>query len=261
MSILKDTKLKGPIGRVYPIAIFFLYFLILIEVIITGYKFPVYSSWLFGAMFMIVGAMQFLRSGLWVHLALGILIGTCTWHSMAVYKTEIFSAASYLIHFMLLVMFIVFTWSLLFGHDKFESNARRLFKLASESIVEVSAGYTDRPYSAGKSSISNDDLIGFARFMKNRRIAMPHHSEQGLYLMFSMGRSVLTHPEPNALSYVLFGRSGDLSIHVSEFDYKQYKQKVTFDQLCNSLAKVFNRFSEYYVNGNEGRIVDELKEV
>ena len=241
MNLLKDSKLKGPIGRVYPIAIFFLYILVMIEIIVTKYQFPVYSAWLFGAMFIIVGTIQFIRSGLWVHLVLGILIGTCTWHSMAVYNTSIFSAATYLIHFVLLAMFIIFGWSVLFGHDKYESNARRLFKLASESLVDVSNGFT--------------------RYLKNKRIAMPHFSEQGLYFMFSMGRSVLTYPDPQKVSYVLFSKSGNLTVHVSEFDYKQYHEKITFDQLCNSLGDVYKRFEKYWANGNERRILDEIRNV
>jgi hypothetical protein len=261
MSLLKDTKLKGPIGRVYPIAIFFLYILVMIEIIVTSYQFPVYSAWLFGAMFIIVGTIQFIRSGLWVHLVLGILIGTCTWHSMAIYNTSIFSVATYLIHFVLLAMFIIFGWSVLFGHDKYESNARRLFKLASESLVDVSNGFTDRPYLAGKSSISNDELKGFARYLKSKKIAMPHFSEQGLYLMFSMGRSVLTNPDPQKVSYVLFSKSGNMTVHVSEFDYKQYHEKITFDQLCNSLGDVYKRFEKYWANGNERRILDEIRNV
>jgi len=261
MSMLRDSKLKGPIGRVYPIAIFFLFILVMIEIIVSGYMFPFYTVWLFGTVFIVMGIIQFIRSRLWVHLVFGILVGTSTWHSLAIYRPDIFSAATYLLNVVLVAMFLVFTWKLIHGHDKFESNARRLFKLASESLVDVSNGYTNRPYSAGKSSISNEEVKGFARYLKSKWIAMPQFTDQGLYLIFSMGISVLVHPEPQEVSYVLLSKNGNMTVHISEFDYKQYREKITFDQLCDSIGNIYKQFEKYYADGNENRILDELKNV
>jgi len=71
----------------------------------------------------------------------------------------------------------------------------------------------------------------------------------------------MLNPEPKEVSYVLFGKDGDLSVHVAAFDYKQYTMRFTFDQLCGSLGNTMQRFMEYYKEGHEERIINELKSV
>ena len=67
--------------------------------------------------------------------------------------------------------------------------------------------------------------------------------------------------EPGQVSYALFDKSGKVSVHISAFDYKQYTERFTFDQLCDSFGKIFTRFLKYYLEGNETRILVELKSV
>lgn len=43
------------------------------------------------------------------------------------------------------------------------------------------------------------------------------------------------------------------------FIFQDYREKLSFDQLCSSLADIFNRFLDYYKNGLESRIIIELK--
>ncbi len=78
-------------------------------------------------------------------------------------------------------------------------------------------------------------------------------------LIFSMGISPLSNPSLQKVSYVSFNSEGKISVHISEHDFKRYKEQLTFDQLCASLGDVFKRFLEYYKKGNEARIGIELK--
>ena len=71
----------------------------------------------------------------------------------------------------------------------------------------------------------------------------------------------MRNPDPDQVSYVLFGNDGNLSVHIAAFDYKQYTKGFTFDQLCNSLGNTMQRFLEYYKEGYEERIINELKSV
>jgi len=76
---------------------------------------------------------------------------------------------------------------------------------------------------------------------------------------FPMNTSPLVDPQLNKVSYLSFEKDGNISVHISEADYKQYKNKLSFDQLCGSFINMFKQFLEYYKDGNEDRIVTELK--
>ena len=65
--------------------------------------------------------------------------------------------------------------------------------------------------------------------------------------------------EPSGVSYFEISESGEVAVKIAEKDYHQYKETFNFDQLSEKLASVFLRFLEYYKNGNENRILTELK--
>ena len=143
--------------------------------------------------------------------------------------------------------------------QRFEANARRMFKLASELIDETAESYTGRPYSAGKIGVEISGLEGFSRFVNGHYIARAIHRNDAHYFVFSMNKSVLKVDDPGELSYVAIGSSGEVTVHVSERDYRQYRDRIRFDQLCASLAGIFERFFNYYTQGLEQRIIRELK--
>ena len=68
-------------------------------------------------------------------------------------------------------------------------------------------------------------------------------------------------PEPSGVSYVFFSEKGEVSVHIAAYDYKQYTKRFSFDRLCSSLGETMQRFFDFYKQGNEERIIDELKSV
>jgi hypothetical protein len=207
-----------------------------------------------------MGIYQWWRYHLWVYFGLGLLAGVSTLQSMCQY-VDYFSLTSYIINIMLVVIFIIATWPVLAGQERFEIKARRVFKLAADSIEGTGNGFTARPFSAGKGEYTPEQLLGFTRYLKSKHIALPVYKNEGVYISFSLGRSLMLEPEPAKLSYVLFSNEGDISVHISAFDYKQYTRRFTFDQLCSSLGNTFGRFLDHYKQGHEGRILTELKSV
>jgi hypothetical protein len=95
--------------------------------------------------------------------------------------------------------------------------------------------------------------------MGGKKIAKSIIQEKAIILTFSMGISPLKEPDLQLLSYASFDNEGNISIHISEYDYNRFKEELTFDQLCQSLGDVFKRFVEYYTKGLENRIIVELK--
>jgi hypothetical protein len=74
-----------------------------------------------------------------------------------------------------------------------------------------------------------------------------------------MNKSVLKVEEPLDVSYFEITNEGDISVKISEKDYHQYKATFNFNQLNENIASVFLRFLNYYKEGNESRIITELK--
>ncbi|MCD4697036.1 MAG: hypothetical protein K8S16_12440, partial [Bacteroidales bacterium] len=132
---------------------------------------------------------------------------------------------------------------------------------AAQQVFEVSNGYTNRPYSGGKTEVGNTDILGLARFLAGKEIIIYDAGPQLITYAFSMNTSPLVDPQLNKVSYMSFDQEGNISVHISERDYKQYKNKLSFDQLCGSFVNMFKQFLEYYKDGNEDRIVTELKSV
>jgi hypothetical protein len=142
-----------------------------------------------------------------------------------------------------------------------EKNARKIFKLSAEMVYGMSNGYTDRPFYAGKDNFNEQEIIGFARFLSGKNIIQYRVTPQMVDLGFSMGRSPLTDKTFSRVSHISFANNGEIAVQVSKPDYRMYRHNLTFDQLCMALSNLFRQFFEYYKNGNEERILTELKSI
>lgn len=262
------SKLKGPVGRIYPITIVSFYLLAVFELIIrkhlrsNGLDIPyeAYTTvFLAGLFFMFMGIFLYIRYWLWIYIIINFLMGFLCWHSAGWFLFSFLSGDTALVILFSLILIGVVFWPVLYAQERFEINSRRLFRLSSFFVEETSNGFTDRPYSAGKIDLPLAEIRNFSRFLDGKYVAKANFREKSVYLMFSMGRSLLSNPEPTEVSYVLIQQDGSVSVHISSFDYSQYKQTLTFDQLCSGLADVIKRFARYYKDGNEARIITELK--
>jgi len=74
-----------------------------------------------------------------------------------------------------------------------------------------------------------------------------------------MNTSLIVIHEGKEVSHVIIGYDGTVTVKVSDKDYRDYRERLSFDQLCASLASIFTRFLDYYKEGLESRIMIELK--
>jgi len=264
-----NSKIKMSIGWIYPIGILISYILLFSEIEIRRYlkiagevivKFPFITVFLVSLFFIVLGIIQWFRYKNWIYPVLGILIGITTAQISFIYSGfgDIFKF-TYFSSFIILILFIVINWKSIYSHERFEINSRRLFRLASERIYEVSDGFTERPFVAGQFECSKDELLGFIRFLHGSYVAKPFYLESSVTIAFSMNKSLMVITEPSEVSNVIFGYDGSIRVVISEKDYKDYKERLSFDQLCSSMADVFARFLDYYKKGLESRILTELK--
>jgi hypothetical protein len=264
------SKIRMSIGWVYPIGIFtsyiFLFFEFEIRRILTHsgvnvVGIPYLTIILVALFFILLGIIQWFRYRNWIYPVLGFLIGITTaqvafifpgYHS-GVIKLTYFSC------FFIIILFVLINWNSFYSHERFELNSRRLFRLASERIYQTGNGFTERPFSAGRIEYSNDELLGFVRFLQGNYVARPFYYESYICLSFSMNTSLVVIKEGTEVSHVNLGYDGSITVKISDKDYRDYRERLSFDQLCASMAEIFTRFIDYYKNGLESRIISELK--
>lgn len=251
------NQLKWSAGWYVPIIIFLFLFAAAVEASLTGR--PGWVVWAFGAFFMLLGIYDYWRTRLVTTLVIGLLFGTGTWHAVLAFnQVAPFSFATYLVHLVAVVGFFIFTWPIIRAQTKLAKNARRIFALASENVHESTEGFTGRPFNAGQAEYSGDEIQGFARFLNGQHIATVFSQKEKILLTFSLGLSPLANSDCQKLSYVSFSHDGHIAVHVAEYDYRRYRNQLTFDQLCAALADLFRRFLLYYRQGKESRILTEL---
>ncbi len=254
----------------YPIVIFSSYILAIMEILIrkqviaSGFDvshFPYITYFFVGVFFIGMGIFQWFKYRLWINPVLGIILGIlCFQAPGAIHDPTLpLMKVTYAITFIILVLFIIINWRAFYSQERFEINSRRLFRLAAELISETSDGFTERPYSAGKVTFTRDELQGFTRFLNGRYIAKSFHFEDRIIFAFSLNRSLVNLDDPKEVSRVSIDLEGNMSVAISERDYKEYVARFSFDQLCSSMAVVFERFLKYYQEGMENRIISEIK--
>jgi len=255
--LIVSSKLRGPIGRIGPYAVTVFLCLGAIETIL--FSSFTYSAIFFGCFFIVMGSIEFFRTKLISYLILGLLFGTGTWHSVARFFFSFLSIQTYWLHVIIAAAALALTLPSILRNEKLEANARRLFHLAGEFVHETSHGFTARPYSDDSIYYSRDEIQGFARFLCSKNIVKTFTQEQAVTLIFSMGISPIKEAELDKTSYISFDNKNNMAVFISAYDYKCFKHTLTFDQLCASLGSVFKRFLQYYKQGQESRIIVELK--
>ena len=96
-------------------------------------------------------------------------------------------------------------------------------------------------------------------YLNGKFVTRTFHQGDEFYLSFSMNRSVLTIGDPTETSNIRINSAGEVAVQVSQADYRQYRKRFSFDQLCASMGGLFARFLGYYREGRETRIITELR--
>jgi hypothetical protein len=215
-----------------------------------------YSLCVFGGLIIIWSLLYYLKVRVYQILVLFSIGGLAFIHAFLVFEPEqllpLYGLAIHLVVFLILVP--LFVPPILKTYE-LELNARRLFNMAADFNREESNGYTDRPYFAGQVEFTEEEIIGFARYLHGKRIAMSEMLPDRIIVSFSMKTSPVSKPNLNDISYLTFDMLGTVMVYISRRDYKKYKNAQSFDQLCDSMGKLFKRFLDYYQNGNEERFM------
>jgi len=263
------SKIRMSVGWIYPIGILSSYILAMVEwairnnMIKSGHfikPVPFFTFTIVAIFFIVLGIIQLIRYRSWLYPVLGFLVGFGTFQaSFVMQQHSDLIRVTYFVTVILIILFVVINWNTFYSQERFEINSRRLFRLASERLNEADDGFTGRPYAAGKVELEKDELLGFVRFLHGSYIIRPFYFGNNVAMAFSMNTSLLAIREHTQVSHVIMDLNGQITVKISEKDYRDYRERLSFDQLCSSIAEIFTRFLDYYREGLESRIITELK--
>lgn len=162
---------------------------------------------------------------------------------------------------------IVGVWLVyLMASQKGKWKGRNIFELVARNVNETVNGYTERPRPAGKMEYTKSELFGFAEYVRKNLIAVPYIENNSIvFVPVKMGDEhafVLGYAGSyNYYTWVSFDFEGNVSTSISRKDYLAYREEFSFDQLCDSLGKLFIEFMEYYKKDENERIMHRLLSV
>jgi hypothetical protein len=215
-----------------------------------------FSLWIFSR----TRNQGYLAASLW-QLMFGFFLATNT-------RFKIIPGIDFVISGLIVVFLIaatVWLFYLLFNR-RAKWKGREIFELASMSTEPLPDGFTERPHPSGKAVYTKSELTGFVRFLSSNLIAMPYFEENRIIVVpvkMDDEFAYLFNPQKfrQNRSWIAFDFEGNVTVNISRRDYLDFKEEVSFDQLCENLGKLFIRFIGYYRKGEGERILYDLNEL
>jgi len=149
---------------------------------------------------------------------------------------------------------------------KLKWRGREVFELAGELVDETGDGYTSRPRPVGKVEYSLGQMNAFARFCARNLIALPYYTSRNITLVpikmgDEFGRLLGLSGDFRDATWVNFAEEGEVSVHISQRDYLDYREPLAFDELCVTLGQVFIDFFELMNKGEGVRVIDRMDDL
>lgn len=192
----------------------------------------------------------------------GIIVGLGVWHyELANHADTILSSTSFRAHILFMMIYFLLVFAFIFlRRQQMNALSRQLFEIAARGVNEKDAGFTHRPYPAGSAKYTRTEITAFAKFMEKQLITRSTIDSNRVVLAFSTGANGPQLADVARSSHITFAYDGTVSVQMSEADYDQYKDKLTFDQLCDAMGRVFKTFLNHFQQGENEKILAALKD-
>ena len=146
---------------------------------------------------------------------------------------------------------------------KIKWRGREILELAADPVEDIDNGYTSRPLPAGKTEFTRRQIIEFTEFTRRNLIAVPYvGKDKVVFVPVMMGREfgfiLGLKQDYTDETWVSIDFDGNVSVNISHRDYLNYKEALSFDQLCESMGNLFVEFMEIYHRGESVRIIDRM---
>ncbi len=146
---------------------------------------------------------------------------------------------------------------------KMKWRGREVLELAAMNVEETGEGYTPRPLPLGKLEYSKQELLSFARFMHRNLIAATYRERERIFMVpIKLGDEFyymfrLRDPVQEE-TWVSFDFDGNLSVNIAQKDYLEFREGLSFDQLCDGLGQLFVEFFEAFRSGEAVRVIERM---
>ncbi len=146
---------------------------------------------------------------------------------------------------------------------RFKWRGREIFELAAMPVADVQDGFTERPRPIGKLECTRGEILEFAEFIRSNLIAIPYvEASRVVFMPIKMGQEFAPvygwSYDYQKRTWIAFDFQGDVSVRISEDDYLDYRDRLSFDQLCESLGRLFIEFFESFRSGQGLRVIERM---
>lgn len=169
--------------------------------------------------------------------------------------------------FLIACMVLLLVWTVILAVTKrIKWRGREVLELAAASVEPAQNGYTDRPLPVGKTDLREPQIREFAEFARRHLVAATYTGKDRVaFVPVLMGREPAfilgLKGDPTAETWVSIDFEGNVSAHISQRDYLEYREALSFDQLCQSLGNLFVEFAGMHQRGEGVRIIDRMDAV
>lgn len=262
------TKLKMDKSVMFSLLFIGMAVIYMVALIIEGNLYGThYSSWIWGGVIILFGIIAFryinVPSNIFrlLLLALYLILGTALWHyELGVHMDTVLSKNTFYVQvgvmfgLMLLILPIA-----IYYKSKLKNHYRKIFELGARPVENQNDGFTTRPYPAGKAEYTRNEILGFADFLKKNQIVLPEIQENGIVMQLATEFVNTKKKDKKDQSYVAFQNTGEVTVNISRNDYEKFKEKLSFDDLCNSIASLFIGLLNQYKDGQQEEILKLLE--
>ena len=160
----------------------------------------------------------------------------------------------------IIIVPLVLLWLYVIFTGKITWHYRKILELAANPVAGTADGFTPRPFPAGVAHYSKEDIIGFGKFLSKNLVAFPYVESNRILLILSRNEPLdflSLRRNYRDETYLSFDWEGNVAVNIARREYEKFKEELTFDQLCQSLAALFKKMLELYKR-NELRELRQL---
>ena len=227
----------------------------------AGYKFMAIFFWAY-ALYTFTGYVRTMNPG-FIIPALYMTFGGIV---IFLWATPGGDGASYTRFAAVCTLFFLIWVIYLTATKKIKWRGREVLELAAVPVDDTGNGYTSRPLPAGKTEFTQHQIMEFAEFTRRHLIAVSYvGTDKIIFVPVMMGREfgfiLGLKNDYTDETWVSIDFEGNVTINISHRDYLNYKEALSFDQLCGSLGNLFIEYMEMYIRGEGVRIIDRMDAV
>jgi hypothetical protein len=155
----------------------------------------------------------------------------------------------------------------LFFTRRLKWRGREILELAAIPVKPSAEAFTGRPRPAGRAEYTRGETLSFAELLHRNHLAWAYREADRVVLApIKAGREfrylyAWSVPDYRERTWVAFDFDGNVSAHVSHEDYLDYREELSLDALCESLAALFVGFLGQFRRGDARRVVERVDAV